>query len=289
MRAALALVAVVASTGSLPKAGMLVPGHSLGGVKSGAVYAFRRSGTIWSEIDRIVPDDPVISSWFGSAVALEGLGAVAVVGARHHRHDPYPAPASGAAYVFFRSDAHWSEEAELLPGDPHDEMEFGSSVAASFFGNRVIAGAPGMTGSDVRGAAYVFGLSASEWPQVAKLTSGAGEMRPGFATGVTMAGDGSFAVAGDPGSLDATGACFGFREAGGSWSRAGGWSPPRAALSTWAELGRSVAMAGTEIVAGAPGDDTAGADAGAVYVSGELLFADGFEGGDCSRWASVSD
>jgi len=39
MRAALALVAVVASTGSLPQAGALVPGRSLGGVRLGETAA----------------------------------------------------------------------------------------------------------------------------------------------------------------------------------------------------------------------------------------------------------
>ena len=43
MRAALALVAVVASTGSLPKAGMLVPGQSLGGVRLGETAAQTRA------------------------------------------------------------------------------------------------------------------------------------------------------------------------------------------------------------------------------------------------------
>ncbi len=43
MRVALALVAVVASTGSLPKAGMLVPGQSLGGVHLGETSAEARA------------------------------------------------------------------------------------------------------------------------------------------------------------------------------------------------------------------------------------------------------
>ena len=43
MRAALALVAIVASTGSLPKAGMLVPGQSLGGVRLGETAAQTRA------------------------------------------------------------------------------------------------------------------------------------------------------------------------------------------------------------------------------------------------------
>jgi hypothetical protein len=84
MRAALALVAVVASTGSLPKAGMLVPGHSLGGVRLGETAAQAR-GTLGGFYGRC--DGCARTTWYftydkwtrtGLAVELQG-GRVAAL------------------------------------------------------------------------------------------------------------------------------------------------------------------------------------------------------------------
>jgi hypothetical protein len=77
-------------------------------------------------------------------VALSG--STAVVGA------PGNNSFTGAAYVFARSGAAWSQQAELTASDSADGDSFGSSVALAK--STSVVGAPDK--DSFTGAAYVF-------------------------------------------------------------------------------------------------------------------------------------
>jgi len=106
--------------------------HDAVGVGSGVVYAYRRVGSEYEEIQKIVPAGLAPGDAFGSAIAIDG--DVAVIGARLAKDG------NGSAYVF-RLDAagQWVEEQELEASLEGREAgrgpvkgQFGRAVAISF-------------------------------------------------------------------------------------------------------------------------------------------------------------
>lgn len=116
--------------------------------------------------------------------------SAAVIGAI--RHD-----GTGAAYVFTRSGATWSQQAELTAADAADYDYFGDSIAL----RTLVAGAPGH--NDV-GAAYVFSGSGAAWSEVVELTA------PDAAAGNSPAVSGGRVLPGSPGNSFSTGAAYVF-------------------------------------------------------------------------------
>ena len=111
---------------------------------------------------------------FGISVALSGDGDTALIGAFGDSRD------AGAAWVFTRSGAAWSQQGAKLVGDcthscsgPKGTGEislssvggaaFGRSVALSGDGSTALIGAPG--DNNAAGAAWVFTRSGSVWSQ----------------------------------------------------------------------------------------------------------------------------
>src|SRR6185436_2272904 len=77
-----------------------------GGTDVGSAYVFVRSGTTWSEQQKLLGSDGAADDYFGRSVSLSG--DTAVVGAYQN---PYPGPTgAGAAYVFVRSGTTWTEQ-----------------------------------------------------------------------------------------------------------------------------------------------------------------------------------
>ena len=69
---------------------------------AGAAYVFVRSGSTWSQQQKLTANDGAAGDCFGNSVALSG--DTLVVGARRNE----------AAYVFVRSGTTWSEQESLL-------------------------------------------------------------------------------------------------------------------------------------------------------------------------------
>jgi len=119
---------------------------------AGAVYAFTRSGTVWTEEARIVAGDVASGALFGNSVSISGSRAIIGSSAA-----TVNAAARGAAYVFLRDGAGaWSQEVKFTGSDSAASDAFGTSVSIS--GVRAIVGANGNDPSAVSnaGAAYAF-------------------------------------------------------------------------------------------------------------------------------------
>jgi hypothetical protein len=95
----------------------------------------------------------------------------------------------GSAYVFARSGASWSQQAQLTAADGAGGDWFGSSV--SIFGDSAVVGSPHDTlGSNTyQGSAYVFARSGNGWSQQAKLTASDGAANDNFGWSVALSGD----------------------------------------------------------------------------------------------------
>lgn len=168
---------------------------------SGAAYVFAREGTNWSQQAYLKASNTAANDWFGYSAALSG--DIAVVGAYSQDGTWID---SGAAYVFARSGAHWSQQACLKASNVASGDCFGWSVAVS--SGTILVGAHGedsnatgvngnqsdnsMAGA---GAAYVFLLPpdpeiAVEQPVGTDVPDGDersfGAVPPGGATNLTF-------------------------------------------------------------------------------------------------------
>jgi len=104
------------------------------GSDSGSSYIFQRSGSTWSQVEKLLPAEVTIGDLFGYSVAINGDDAV--VGAP--RDDNERGTTAGSIYIFQRSDGTWSGW-RLIDPNGAAEDEFGWSV--SIDGHFAIAGA----------------------------------------------------------------------------------------------------------------------------------------------------
>jgi hypothetical protein len=236
-----------------------------GGRNQGAAYVFLKPQGGWGSAPltqvKLTASDAASDNWFGSSVAIDG-GTI-VVGALGAGSG-----FQGAAYVFVEPPGGWAsghETAKLTASDgaAADHLGFGG-VGVS--GGTVVAGAPNGGGNN-QGAAYVFVRPPGGWgsgsPAQAKLTTSDGASGDLFGYSVGVSGD--TVVAGAP---DATvsgqqgqGAAYVFAKPASGWKT--GTETARLTASDGAELdqfGKSVAISGDTIVAGALTNRPAGAD-----------------------------
>ena len=247
---------------------------------SGAAYVFVRSGVTWVQHAYLKASNPGVQDAFGESVAVSG-GTV-VVGApwedsnatKVDGPDNDLALNAGAAYVFTRSGATWSQQAYLKASNTESGDLFGLSVAIS--GDTVVVGTPGEdsdargvtrgsphetdNSADGAGAAYVFARIGSSWNQQAYVKASKTEAGDSFGSSVAISGntlvvggslvtltigDGFYSFAG---RLD-VGAASVFVRNGDAWSK----QPYLKASNTEAQdfFGRSVAVSGDTAVIGA--------------------------------------
>src|SRR2546428_3104365 len=116
---------------------------------SGAAYVFSRSGSTWSQQAYLQAANSGSNFLFGYSVAFSGDGSTIVVGSfdeggsSREINGPYDrrAGGTGAAYIFTRSGASWSQQAYLKAKEGDRQDSNGCWVAISDDGNTVAAGA----------------------------------------------------------------------------------------------------------------------------------------------------
>ena len=209
----------------------------------GRAFVVLRTGSAWTQQAELLPnpDDRAAFDEFGAAVAV--AGDTVIVGARRQNSD------QGAAYVFVRSGATWSQQAKLTASDGAAGHGFGAAVAIT--GDTAVIGAGGAN------ASYVFKRVGASWTQQPKLAGAAGD---GFGCAVAVSGDS--ALIGAPSRTSNAGAAYVFKSAGGDWSNP---APTLLTASAGANayLGYAVDLAGRYALLGAPGQNS---NIGAAYV-----------------------
>jgi hypothetical protein len=137
---------------------------------AGAAYVFVRSGASWSQQAYLKPSNSESNDLFGGAVDIDGDAVI--VGSRHEDGGDSSgvdesAAQAGAAYVFFRTDSAWSQDAYLKADEPDAGDFFGRSVAID--GRFAAVGADLDDGPDNQnediGRVYVFERVAGGWSQ----------------------------------------------------------------------------------------------------------------------------
>jgi hypothetical protein len=224
------------------------------GRDSGAAYVFVRSGTRWSQQQKLTASEAASNDLFGISVAVSG--DTAVVGAYA---DDDAGGDSGAAYVFVRSGTRWRQQQKLTASDAASSDLFGNSVAVS--GDTAVVGARGDddAGGVNSGAAYVFVRSGTRWSQQQKLTASDAAPNDDFGLAVALSGD--TAVVGAENN-----SAYVFVRSGTRWSEQQKLTASDAAAGAGGFFGNSVAVSGDTAVVGAYADVDAGGDSGAAYV-----------------------
>jgi hypothetical protein len=203
-------------------------GPNFGGddaLDSGAAYVFVRSEGTWTEQAYVKASNTGAGDAFGTALALSADGntlavgsygedgaasSVSVAGASEGND---AAPDSGAAYVFVRSSAVWSQQAYVKASNPGEGDIFGISVALSGDGNTLAIGAfedssvagtvssqslPEDDSAPDAGATYVFTRDGTEWSQQAYVKPSNPGEGDRFGSALGLSDDGNTLAVGAP-------------------------------------------------------------------------------------------
>lgn len=134
------------------------------GDASGSAYIFTRSGTTWTEQQKLTASDATPLDQFGNSVSVNGQ--TAVIGAPFNTGGPGFQP--GAAYVFTRSGNTWTEQQKLISSDAADDDQFGASVTVE--NDTAVITAPFDDDmASTTGSAYLFTRSGTTWTEQKKL------------------------------------------------------------------------------------------------------------------------
>jgi hypothetical protein len=207
---------------------------------TGAIYAVNCATLPCTAPLRIAPVDIVAGDTFGAAVSVSGDTMAATA----------PGPEPGAAYVYIRDGAGWTQQARLTPSGGSTGERFG--ISASLSGDRLAVGADRANGR--AGAVYVFVRSGASWTQEARLT--ASDPVPRDALGSSVSLDADTLLAGAPMKRNGTtgsyanGVAYVFTRDAGGWTQQAKLS--NASSANGDLFGFSVDVAGDRVVIGAP-------------------------------------
>jgi len=177
-------------------------------IGSADVYVRTNSG--WQFQQKLTAPDATSQSVFGVSVAIDG--DTIVVGAHGDTNAGF---ASGAAYVFQRTNNQWSLTQKLISSESSTWDSFGLSVGVD--GNTIVCGAFGNSPSNTLpvGSAFVFRLINNHWVETQKLAASDASENNSF--GVTVAIDGNTLIVGAIGNSQFAGAVYVFEFDGSSW------------------------------------------------------------------------
>jgi hypothetical protein len=224
----------------------------------GAVSVYTRTGSSWKQTARLtVNNEPS----FASSVSIDK--DTLVVGAASGNAGLVSF--AGAAYVFHRDHAGWSQPARLTADDATQAAGFGFSVGVS--GDLIAVGAiNAQNNGHTPGAVYVFGRGEESWEQQAKLVASDGAdfdllgFRIGISGSTVLAGAENRALDGNP----SVGASYVFQAREGAWHETAELIPTDGMASEL--FGCSIAIDRKTLLVGAGGQTTkTGGGAGEAY------------------------
>jgi hypothetical protein len=222
----------------------------------GAVYIFTRSGTTWSEQQRIIPADAAINGNYG--VTVDIAGDYAVFGGRPGNNF--------AVYVWTRSGTTWSQQAALTQPSGHTNSQYAyhSGLSINSAGDTIAVGAYGNTSTQA-GKVFIFTRSGTTWTNQAVIQPSDTANGNFFGWECRLDTTGDTLVVGA--KLASTGGkVYVFTRSGTSWTEQKDFTASDVAAN-W-EFGEDVAIDGStgKIVVGARQYSSSASGQGAAYV-----------------------
>jgi FG-GAP repeat len=205
---------------------------------------------------KLLPRDANAQNVFGASIAVSGT--TALVGATTANGGP--GKGTGAAYVFVKGPAGWTQQARLAASDPVGTAKENLGFSVALDGDTAVIGAPnrGTFPGDPfggSGAAYVYHRSGTKWSQQAILTEtpSGGETGDFFGFSVAISGGTVLASAvgtAIPGHDVNSGGVFEYVRSGAAWPQVAKFAGADTAPGD--AFGWDVALAGNTAVIGAP-------------------------------------
>jgi hypothetical protein len=244
---------------------------------SGSAYIFEKSGSTWSQVQKIVASDAALNDHFGMGVCISGNGACIAVGA------PFDDTTNnqGAAYIFEKVGGTWIQTQKIVQSDTLANTIFGNKLALSDDGTTLAVAAAyhdNPTGSSTQGdagAAYIFDKAQNgTWSQTQKIYPSDGAANEHFGYGIDISGDGTVVAVGQS-SADGVGtgaaglgAVYVYVKSGGAWSATQTQKIVSTDNASGDAFGHDVALSqnGDRLLVGAPRDDDLETDNGAIYI-----------------------
>ncbi|MEM9302944.1 MAG: carboxypeptidase regulatory-like domain-containing protein [Pseudomonadota bacterium] len=248
-------------------------GENMGGLVSGVVQVYVLQGGEYVFEQTIEPSGGTTGDRFGFALActLDFL-AVTVPGNGGGGAAGKGRSQKGSVLMFNLTGGAAAEVQSLVAGNlgtgqTTEQAGFGTSVAMS--GASMVVGAPATEGG---GAAVVYRLdpAASTWGEETTLSDPDGQDGDDFGAAVDVDGGSGVIMVGAPNQEDDSGITTGlaqlFENAAGTsdWTNVGKFT--NADAQEGDQFGASVSINGSTLVVGAPGDDSAGENAGAASI-----------------------
>jgi hypothetical protein len=229
------------------------------GADSGSVYMFTRTGTTWTQQQKLHASDGAAGDQFGFPVSLDG--DTALIGAYYNDDN---GANSGSAYVFTRTGTTWTQQQKILAPDGATGDCFGDSVSLS--GDTALIGAEyDDDNGDSSGSAYIFIRTGTTWTQQQKLHASDGAVSEDFGNSVSLEGDtaliGALNNADNGGS---SGSAYVFIRTGTTWTQQQNLLASDGAVGD--QFGCSVSLNGDTALIGVYGDDDNGHNSGSAYI-----------------------
>lgn len=230
------------------------------GVDAGAVYIFKRSGTTWTEEQKLLASDGASYDYFGFHVSIDGDRAI--IGADR---DDDNGEGCGAAYIFKNDGTSWTEEAKLTASDGADWDIYG---CCDINGDYAIVGAnrdDNSNGVDA-GSAYIYKRTGTIWAEEVKLIASDGADNDYFGFPVIIDEDYAIVGAGaddNSNGVDA-GAVYMFKHTETGWVEDVKITASDGEAGNW--FGNSASISGEYLVVSAPYSDDNGDWSGSAYI-----------------------
>ncbi len=186
-------------------------GTATGATVNGAGYIYTRSGTQWSQQQKVFATQPGDGDGMSGAFGLSlAVGAERLLVGGTLGGNTFPNTAKGTAWSFTRAGSTWTQGTQVDSGDGADKHYLGTSVAISE--DYALVGAPGDR------TVYAYTRTPSGWVFESELVDAPGQYASEY--GASVAVHGEWALVGAPGAAGATGRVEVYRRANGAWQPA---------------------------------------------------------------------
>jgi hypothetical protein len=225
----------------------------------GAVYIFNRSGTTWSETQRIVPSDKTTNSYFG--VSADIAGDYAIFGGNN------------SVYVYYKSGGTWSQQQKIANpyeagnghSGPTNATNFGrdGEISINAAGDTIAVGARGQF--NLPGYVFVFTRSGTTWTLQQALRSSNTANDDMFGWSVSLDGLGNSLTVGAK-TTSTGGKAYIFTRTGSTWTEVKDLTASDVAANWEFGEGIGISRSNDKIIVGARQYSSSANGQGAAYI-----------------------